>query len=107
MFVRTLLIHQSYTKRVCYVYHLRVPLEIKDTLVADPGQDVLVDLARSLQVREVARILDHDHSRGRGEEAFGATGQLRRDAAVGGPVQVEGGQRRLAPDGLFLGRVPG
>jgi hypothetical protein len=38
-----------------------------------------------LQVQEVARIVDHDHARGRGEEAFGASGQS--DAAVAGSVQ--------------------
>ena len=54
---------------------------------------------------EVARTLDHEHPRGGGEEAFGATGQLHPDAAVGGPVQVEGGLRRLSPGRLFLGQI--
>src|SRR5262245_44505151 len=97
MVVRTLLIHQSCT------YACR---EAPEALAADPGEDVLVDLAGSLHVQEVARVLDHDHPRGGGEEAFGATRQLRADAAVVGPVQVEGGLRRLPPGRLFLRRIP-
>jgi len=54
--------------------------------LADPGEDVVVDLAGFLQVQEMARIIDHDHARGRGEEAFGTAGQVHPDAAVAGPV---------------------
>src|SRR5215475_8761034 len=101
MFVRTLAIHQSYTKRVRYVYH-----EASKALAADPGEDVLVDLAGLLQVREVARVLDHDHPREWRQEALGAKGQVHPDAAIGGPVQIEGGLRRLAPGRLLLGLIP-
>jgi hypothetical protein len=60
-----------------------------------------------LQVQEVARIVDHDHARGRGEEAFGAAGRPDADAAVVGSVQVERGLRGLAAGRLLFGRIPG
>lgn len=68
---------------------------------------MVVDLAGFLQVQEVARIVDHDHARGRGEESFGAVGQSYADAAVVGSVQVQRGLRGLTAGRLLFGRVPG
>src|SRR5580692_13068623 len=74
-------------------------------LTGDPLEDVIVYLAGPFQLQEMTRVLDHDHARGRGQQALGAAGQLQPNAAVVGSVQVQGGLRRLPPGGLLLGRV--
>src|SRR5215472_17592867 len=74
-------------------------------LTGDPGEDVVVDLARFLQVQEMAGAVDNDHAGGCGEQGRGAAGQACCDAAVVGPVQVEGGLWCLAVGRLLLGYI--
>src|SRR5215470_4857395 len=53
----------------------------------------------------MASTADDDHAGGRGEEGPGAAGEVCRDAAVVGPMQVEGGLRCLAANCLLFGRI--
>src|SRR5215468_8723189 len=75
-----------------------------DGSAGDPGEDVAVDLAGLFEVQEMTGTADDDHARGWGEEGLGAAGQVCCDAAVIGPVQVEGGLRCPAAGRLLPGR---
>ena len=75
-----------------------------------PSEDVLVDLLRLLQVREVASTLHDDHAGPWGEMPFGATNQLHADAAVEAAMQIQRRLLGLVRGGHHLGsrrqRVP-
>jgi hypothetical protein len=53
-------------------------------------------------VQEVARIIDHDHARRRGQQAFGTADQVHADAAITRSVQV---QRRSLADWISRERA--
>jgi hypothetical protein len=57
---------------------------------SDPVQDVAVDLPWFLQVQKVASAADDHHAGGWREKGLSLAGQPGLDAAVVGPVQVEG-----------------